>query len=1011
MTAAGAVTDRRTAPHTGAGSRGSRLRFALLVIAILCAFCAPLFVDGVDRTAPRSVAGRVDFSSYGPLTVPVELRGQWRLVWHSGPQGPPAGTQRMALVPGRWSEKLDPGGALPDQGSASYHLRVEGLVPGRYSLYVPTIYAASRVIVNGRMLSEEGIPGPTAATTESTVRSHDVTFDVPGSTLDLQLDVSAFHQRDNGLEGSPVLAPTKAMSRYTALHWLRGLLLLASCLLLASYGFVIYVFRRQERGWLWFAMAALFVTPVLAVFAHDNLIFLALPGLSLLAMRLIEYLTVLIALGAMLAYTQQLFPKESPAIPVLIMRLVICADLAAYVIGAIANGTMGLSIVAFASLWVRTGAMVFILVVVAAATVRRRESAPIYLLGMVFFFGALIYTDLTSNGFLPQRGLGLDLMPLGMLVMLFSHIVIMAERWAVAIQEAEDTSDELRQLLDVNVAIASEIELETLLARIVQVTSQILEADRGSLFLYDERSDELWSMVAEGVDSRVIRFPAGAGLAGACFRLSEPVNVTDAYADPRFNQDVDKATGYRTRAVLSAPIVTRAGKKLGVMQAFNRKDGLVFDEADVGRMTAFAAQAAVAIENATLFGEVQAERNYNDSILRSMSSGVVTLDIDASVVKLNAAACEILEVEPEDAAKPETQRAWAQNNPWLSAELAAVGESGQAKVLLDAEMKTVLGNTVSANISIVPLIVEEQQAGLLIIIEDISEGKRLQGAMRRFMTQKVVDQIMGREDELLFGAACEASVLFADIRGFTSLAEHLGPRDTVDMLNEIFTDLFEAVAASDGVLDKYIGDAIMAVYGAPLSSGRDPQNAVDSAVSMVAMIVAINERRRGRGLADVRLGVGIASGAVVAGTIGSPKRMDYTVIGDSVNLASRLEAITKAYGVGIVICEDTAKASEGLHPMRELDAIKVRGRQRPARIFQVLTPDAGVSMATLEAYARGREAMAGGRWDEAITAFEAALAASPGDGPSALMLQRSRTLAASPPPADWDGVWDSAKAA
>jgi adenylate cyclase len=139
--------------------------------------------------------------------------------------------------------------------------------------------------------------------------------------------------------------------------------------------------------------------------------------------------------------------------------------------------------------------------------------------------------------------------------------------------------------------------------------------------------------------------------------------------------------------------------------------------------------------------------------------------------------------------------------------------------------------------------------------------------------------------------------------------------------------------------------------------------------------------------------------------------MDYTVIGDSVNLASRLEAITKAYGVGIVVCEATAKAVEDLHRLRELDAIKVRGRQRPEKIYQVLTPDAAVSSATLEAYARGRRALTAGRWDGAVEAFAAALAATPGDGPSALMVERARQLAASPPPAGWDGVWDSAKAA
>jgi adenylate cyclase len=152
----------------------------------------------------------------------------------------------------------------------------------------------------------------------------------------------------------------------------------------------------------------------------------------------------------------------------------------------------------------------------------------------------------------------------------------------------------------------------------------------------------------------------------------------------------------------------------------------------------------------------------------------------------------------------------------------------------------------------------------------------------------------------------------------------------------------------------------------------------------------------------------VASGEVIAGTIGSPKRMDYTVIGDSVNLASRLEAITKVYQVGIVICEDTAEAVGTALPLRELDIIRVRGRQRPVRIFQVMPQDAVLSPAALEAYARGRTALAEGRWADAIAAFEAALAAAPGDRASRLMLDRAFILIDHPPPAGWDGVWDTA---
>ena len=967
MAQTGGLAAVLSAPVGAAMSSGwRRLLYSLAAVALLCTLCAPLFIDNVDHTAPKAVAGVIDLSRFASLPRPVELAGDWTLTWRSGPPGPPLAAARPAPVPGNWAAGPSP---LPEHGAASYHLTIKGLKPGRYMLYVPTVHAASRVIADGRVLSEQGVAGATRAATDPTVRAHDVVIDVGDRPLQLQLDVSDFHERNSGIEGAPLFGAAKPMSAWITLHWLRSLLLVTSCLTLGCYGLVVFVFRRRELGWLYFSIAVFSLIPVMGVFAHDNLMLVALPDLPLIWMRIIEYLSVTLALSTVVAYTDQLFPQESPRLTFRLVQGVVALDAIAYAAAAVTGGVQALSDVSYWSLWVRIGCLLYVLAIVFAATLRRREGAAIYLLGMTFFFLSMMYTDLIINGFLPRAGASLDLMPLGMLVMLHAQLVIMAERWARAIGAAEQTSGELRQLLDVNVAIASEIRLEALLRRIVQVTSQIIHADRSSLFLYDERTDELWSMVAEGVESKEIRFPSTSGLAGDSFTRQAPINVTDAYADERFNQKVDQATGYHTHTVLTVPVTTRDGRRLGVMQAFNRRDGQPFSDADIARLTALGAQAAVAIENATLFAEVATERNYNESILRSMSSGVITLDREARFAKLNAAACAILGVKAEAAAAPATQRRLARNNPWLAPEIQAVAESGRPKTFLDVDLKTARGDVISANISIVPLIAEQEQAGLLIIVEDISEAKRVQGAMRRFMTQEVVDQIMSRDDELLFGAACEASVLFADIRNFTTLAEKLSPRDTVDMLNEIFTELFEAVAANGGVLDKFIGDALMAVYGAPLSSGRDPLNAVQSAVSMIGMIDGINERARARGLPEVRL------------------------------------------GVGIVICEETAKAVEGEYALRELDTLKVRGRSRPARVFQVLTKEAQLSEPALDAYARGRAALFAGRWDAAVAAFEAALEIAPDDGPSALMLARARILAQTPPPAGWDGVWDSAQAA
>jgi len=995
----------QTGPMTAAPSPVRRIALAAIMLGLLAALCGPFFVDPIAHNAPVARGGEVSFAGWGPLTAPVQLAGQWRMVWRSAPA---AGTSMIAQVPGDWAGASLQGKTLPVAGAASYSLRIHGLRPGHYILYLRQGFHAAQVSLNGRVLSTAGVFGTTPAAARALHRGQEAAFDADGRDLDLQVDIATFRHRESGFSDPAVLGLAEPMDRWIALTWVQGLLLVTSLLLLACYGLVVFLFRPDERASLYFGIACVLLLPFAAQGAHDDLIMLAAPGLSLHELLSLEYLTSAAAVCLALAYVRELYPRDFPAWPYWLLQAASALRVGLYAVVAAMGDTMLLSRLSQWASILRTVTFVAMLVVVVVACLRRREGAVVFLFGLGSFVVGLIYSDLVNNAHMPPV-FGSNLVPVTSLLLLFSQLLILAQRWSAAIDASEQSNMDLRRLLDINISISSEIDLGTLLKKIVKATTAVIHADRSSLFLHDARTGELASAVAEGVEGGEIRFAATDGLAGWSFTHGQAVNLPDAYADPRFNRQVDAATGYQTHSVLTVPVTTRDGRRVGVMQALNHQDRSNFGEGEVERMSAFAAQAAIAIENATLFAEVAAERNYNESILRSMSSGVITLDREARVAKLNDAACSILEIPPGAASGADSHLLLSGENAWLMDEIESVSASGRPKNLLDADVRTAAGNTISANLSIVPLIIDAAPVGLLILIEDITEGKRLQGAMRRFMTQKVVDQIMGREDELMFGSACLASVLFADIRNFTSHAEGLGPRDTVEMLNEIFTDLFEAVAASDGVLDKFIGDAVMAVYGAPLSSGRDGLNAVDSAVAMIGMIVAINGRRRARGLPNISLGIGVASGEVVAGTIGSPKRMDYTVIGDSVNLASRLEAVTKVYQASIVVCEDTARAVGDAHPMRELDTIRVRGRQQPTRIFQVMTPQTPIAAEALAAYARGREALAGRRWAEAIGAFEAALAAHPADRAAALMLERARILAARPPPKDWDGVWDSAE--
>ncbi len=465
--------------------------------------------------------------------------------------------------------------------------------------------------------------------------------------------------------------------------------------------------------------------------------------------------------------------------------------------------------------------------------------------------------------------------------------------------------------------------------------------------------------------------------------------------------------------MLCMPIVARGERKIGVMQILNRKGG-AFGSADERRLRAFSAQAAVAIENAQLFEEVNTERNYNEAILHSMNNAVLTLDATGILRKVNESARRILRLGDGELLGHRLDEIFVGRNSWVAKSLDKVRASGNTDITVDTDLFIDGSEAISVNLATVQLTsLRNEPIGYMLMMEDITREKRLRNTMSRYMSKTVVDQLLESGDVELGGTGRDVSVLFSDIRGFTSISERLGAKETVALLNEYFTDMVDIVFAHNGVLDKYIGDMIMAVFGSVLQSDEDASNAVMVGNRMLTGLHALNRRRAERGGELIRIGVGISTGNVVAGNIGSLKRMEYTVIGDRVNLAERLESANKFYGTSILICDATWAAIRDHASAREIDLIRVRGRDMPVAIYEALDHHSEDSFPhrdeALAAFNEGLIRYRRRDWAGAEHCFGETLAANPADGPSKIYLERCRIYRNTPPPAEVGRGMDDAK--
>jgi adenylate cyclase len=301
-------------------------------------------------------------------------------------------------------------------------------------------------------------------------------------------------------------------------------------------------------------------------------------------------------------------------------------------------------------------------------------------------------------------------------------------------------------------------------------------------------------------------------------------------------------------------------------------------------------------------------------------------------------------------------------------------------------------------------------SGLFVVNQYFTESKdkkMIRNMFQYYLTPEIIDELVQNPEKLkLGGEKKQMTVLFSDIRNFSSISEKIEPELLTQLLNEYLTDMTEAVMHSKGFVDKYIGDAVMAFWGAPGENKFHAKDACNAALHMHEHLMNLNKSWKEKGFPHLSIGIGINTGNMVVGNIGSSRRFNYTIIGDEVNLGSRLEGLNKIYGTECIISESTyAEIKNENFTVRELDYVTVKGKTEPKKIFELITRHMDEAFTKiLEEFSRGRELYVKGEFKKAGDHFKKALSLG-SDGPSSVFLERCIELEKNAP-ATWSGLYE-----
>ncbi len=506
----------------------------------------------------------------------------------------------------------------------------------------------------------------------------------------------------------------------------------------------------------------------------------------------------------------------------------------------------------------------------------------------------------------------------------------------------EQRFSHLQALAGMGEVINSTLELDEVLQTVMDTIVGLMGAERGFLMLRDERG-EMVTRIARNWEQESINpneFAISRTVVQRVLDGEEGVLTTNAREDPRFGGQ-ESIIAFNLRSILCVPLKVKS-ELIGVIYTDNRIRTGIFSEADRDLLLAFANQAAVAIENARLFsslkrtlGEVTELKNLMDDVFASIVSGVITADARDQITLCNRAAASILgRTSAEIVGRPleEVMSTFADD---IQPHLDAVRKSDQPIVGLEISHDLPERGSVDWRVNLSPLKDAGQKTqGVAIVLDDLTERKKLEAQrklLQRMVSPAVLDQIDPNSLQI-GGKKVYITILFADIRGFTAYSEQNSPEDLVAVLNRYLAAAAEAVLAQEGTVDKFLGDAVMAWYNAPLPQVDHTLRAVKSALGIRDAVAALHAEMPPD--AHLDFGVGIHYGEAVLGWIGTEKRLEYTAISDSVNTTKRIQE--NCAKNQILISREAYERVKDEIDAKPFVPLSVKGKTQPLDVYEVV---------------------------------------------------------------------------